>query len=168
MPAQRWGPGRTQEAGTSSWDSRDRPSLRQASQGAGRALAIAVTARGETGHLPALLQDQGLALSPQNTQPRRLAPRQASYQSQSCPSCRRRAWTRLSAQRCPRSTQSGCSSSAWPEWHRWQTRSPEFLPAAKRAEGKMRRHFGLTAHSHRGLVCKGPSHPPACTRPLAV
>ena len=87
---------------------------------------------GETEHLLPVLCTWGWLWTNKDTRSLCVVPRKASYQSQSCPSCQRRAWTRLSGRRCPRNTQSGCSSSVWPEWRRWQTRCPESSPAARR------------------------------------
>lgn len=75
---------------------------------------------------------------------------QASYRSQSYPSCQRRAWIRLSGRLCPRNTRSGCSSSVWPEWRRWQTHSPGFLPAADRTGERSEDTLRSNCHSHRG------------------
>lgn len=110
---------------------------------------MAVNARGETGHLLPTLQYQGIALNKQKHSLLCVIPTRASYQSQSCPSCQRRAWTRLSGRQCPRNTRSGCSSSEWPEWRQWQTHSLEFLPAAKRtkkrkSEDTLRSTYPLT------------------------
>lgn len=109
---------------------------------------MAVGVRGETEHLLPILCTWEWLWTNKDTQSLCVVPRQASYQSQSCPSCQRRAWIRPSGQRCPRNTQSGCSSSVWPEWRRWQTHCPESSPAARRTAERWG-YFGAHLPIHR-------------------
>lgn len=96
--------------------------------------------RGQTTFYPSLVP-RNCSEPTKSPKASELLPRQGPHQSRSCPFCQRRAWTRLSGRQCPRNTRSACSSSVWPEWHQWQTRSPGSSPAERRTRGRSERLF---------------------------